>query len=55
MMKSHLDLTLQEAAAQLGGDYATSVAVYDEVETEILHMADMLSSGIIAQFPRAFA
>ena len=55
MMKDHLDLTLEEAAAQLGGDYAKSVAVYDEVETEILHMADMLSSGLIAQFPQEFA
>lgn len=54
MMKDHLDLTLEEAAAQLGGDYAASVAVYDEVETEILHMADMLSSGLIAQFPQEF-
>lgn len=55
MMVDHLDLTLEEAAAQLGGDYAASVAVYDEVETEILHMADMLSSGLIAQFPQKFA
>ncbi len=55
MMIDHLDLTLEEAAAQLGGDYAKSVAVYDEVETEILHMADMLSSGLIAQFPQEFA
>jgi hypothetical protein len=54
MMKDHLDLTLQEAAQQLGGDYAGSVATYDQVETEILHMADMLSAGIIAQFPNAF-
>ena len=54
MMKEHLDLTLQEAAEQLGGDYAASVATYDEVETEILHMADMLSAGIVAQFPSAF-
>ena len=29
--------------------------MYDEVETEILHMADMLSSGLIAQFPQEFA
>jgi hypothetical protein len=55
MMREHLDLTLQEASAQLSGEYAASVALYDEVETEILHMADMLSDGIIAQFPRAFA
>jgi hypothetical protein len=54
MMRDHLDLTLQEAAQQLGGDYAASVATYDEVETEILHMADMLSAGIVAQFPSAF-
>ena len=55
MMKTHLDLTLQEASDQLGGSYAASVAVYDEVETEILGMADMLSKGIIRQFPGAFA
>jgi hypothetical protein len=55
MMKDHLDLTLEEAAAQLGGDYPESVALYDEVETEILQMADMLSSGLIAQFPQEFA
>jgi hypothetical protein len=55
MMKDHLDLTLEEAAAQLGGDYAASIALYDEVETEILHMADMLASGLIAQFPQKFA
>jgi hypothetical protein len=54
MMRTHLDLTLEEASHQLGGDYAASVAVYDEVETEILHMADMLSSGIIAQLPNKF-
>jgi hypothetical protein len=55
MMKTHLDLTLQEASDQLGGNYAASVADYDVVENEILHMADMLSSGIIAQFPEKFS
>ena len=55
MMKEHLDLTLAEAAAQLGGDYPRSVALYDDVETEILHMADTLAGGIIAQFPQKFA
>ena len=55
MMKIHLDLTLQEASDQLGGDYAASVAGFDIVETEILDMADVLSKGIIAQFPEKFA
>jgi hypothetical protein len=55
MMRDHLDLTLQEASHQLGGDYAASVADYDAVENEILPMADMLSRGIIKQFPQKFA
>ena len=55
MMRDHLDLTLSEAAAQLGGDYEESVRLFDDVETEILHMADMLSKGIIGQFPQRFA
>lgn len=55
MMRDHLDLTLQEAAHQLGGDYPASVADYDAIETQILAMADMLSRGIIKQFPQKFA
>jgi hypothetical protein len=55
MMHRHLDLTLTEAADQLGGHYAKSVADFGRVEAEILGMADMLSSEIIAQFPNRFA
>lgn len=55
MMKTHLDLTLQEAVDQLNGNYPASVADYDKVHLEILTMADTLSSGIIAQFPSKFA
>ena len=55
MMKSHLDLTLAEAVARFQGLYADDIAAYDAVHREILEMADMLSSGIIAQFPSRFA
>lgn len=54
MMREHLDETLVEATTQLTGDYAGSVAAYDRIHVQILEMADMLSSGIIAQFPDHF-
>jgi hypothetical protein len=54
MMRQHLALTTKEAAARLQGKWAADVAAYDQVHTEILEMADMLSSGIIRQFPSRF-
>jgi hypothetical protein len=53
-MKTHLDQTLAEASHELGGDYAASVADYEDIHLHILAMADLLSAGIIAQFPGKF-
>jgi hypothetical protein len=50
-MKTHLDQTLAEAAHELAGDYAASVADYEEIHLHILAMADLLSFGIWRQFP----
>lgn len=55
MMHRHLDLTLHEAVARLHSDYAADIAAFDRVQDEILTMADMLTAGIIAQFPQRFA
>ena len=54
MMRTHLDQTLAEATARLTGDWTADVAAYDEIHAQILHMADMLSDGILAQFPGRF-
>jgi len=51
MMHEHLNLTMEEAVAELHGDYGLSVRKYDQVHKQILSMADMLSDGIISQFP----
>ena len=54
MMHEHLELTTAEAVARLHGDWAADIAAYDKVHMQILHMADMLSAGIISQFPKKF-
>jgi hypothetical protein len=54
MMREHLDLTLEEAVAYLHGDHAASIAAYDQIHLQALDMADMLSAGIIEQFPSRF-
>jgi hypothetical protein len=54
MMRLHLETTAVEALARLRGDWAADIAAYDAVHAHILRMADMLSAGIIRQFPERF-
>lgn len=54
MMKEHLDLTLAEASARLNSDWTADIGYYDQIHNQILGMADMLSMGIIDQFPKKF-
>lgn len=54
MMKTHLDLTLEEAAARLARNYSADVQAYDKVYDELMLMSDMLSEGIALQFPDKF-
>ena len=54
MMRAHLRLTTDEVLARLKADWAADVRAYDRIHRQILHMADMLSDGLVAQFPARF-
>ncbi len=54
MLHDHLRLTTDEVVARLKQDWTADVRAYDMIHRQALHMADMLSSGIIGQFPSRF-
>jgi hypothetical protein len=55
MMRTHLNQVIGLAVDQLKGNYAAAIRLYDVYINHILvGMADMLSSGIIQQFPSRF-
>jgi hypothetical protein len=53
-MHMHLKLTTDEVVARLQENWSADVAAYDAVHNHILHMSDLLSSGLIKQFPHRF-
>jgi hypothetical protein len=53
-MRKHLDLTLKEATDRLGGNYAADIKDYDEVHHHIIGLADVLTDGIVKQYPDRF-
>ena len=55
MFRSHLALTTREVVARLQGRWAADVRAYDAISRQALGMADMLSEGIVHQFPGRFA
>ena len=54
MMRDSLRLTTDEVVARLQQKWAADVRAYDRIHGQILHMADMLSEGLVAQFPARF-
>lgn len=54
MWVTHLDATLNEAVANLTGDFEAEVEAYDLIHDMALEMADFMSAGVIKQFPQAF-
>ena len=54
MMHDHLALTTTELEMRLKKDWKGDIAAFDRVEEQVLKMADMLSEGIVKQFPDKF-
>jgi hypothetical protein len=54
MLYDHLQLTTDEVAERLAGNYKADIEAFDKVEHEAISMADYLSLGIIRQFPDKF-
>lgn len=54
MMKEHLDQVIEQAVDELHGDYAAGARAFGPYIRHILDMADMISGGIVRQFPARF-
>lgn len=51
MMKTHIDQTTTYSVDLLKGDFAQAITDYGTAEQHMIGLADILSKGIIAQFP----
>jgi hypothetical protein len=54
MLHEHLRLTTNEVVARLTQNWPADVRAYDKIHLQALHMADMLSNGLVKQFPKRF-
>ena len=54
MMDQHLELIKAIATADINKDYKAELSAYDRARVEASEMADMLSMGIVKQFPKKF-
>ena len=50
MLYSHLEMTEKEAGLRLNKEYRKDIAMFGQIETEAMDMADDISAGIICQF-----
>jgi hypothetical protein len=53
-LRTHLKLTTEEVVARLQGKWKADVAAYDKIHRHALHLADLLSAGLVKQFPERF-
>ena len=55
LLAQHLALTKQEASARLAQNWPADIEMFDQLFTEILTVAEALSTGLIKQFPDRLA
>jgi hypothetical protein len=53
-LRTHLKLTTEEVVARLQGRWNADVAAYEKIHRHALHLSDLLSDGLIKQFPKRF-
>ncbi len=54
MLYVHLALTTTEVVSRLKKDWASDIEAYDKGHAHMLMFADVLTSGIVKQFPKKF-
>lgn len=54
MMKTHITQTIAYASDVLAGHWNAAIAKFNEAQRHMDQMADMLTEGIVAQFPAKF-
>ena len=54
MLQEILDMTKQEVMAIKGQKYKEGINIFDNIERNVLELADMMAQGIVMQFPKYF-
>ena len=55
MLSKHLEFTTTEVVSRLKKDWSADIKAYDQGHDHMLMFADMLSDGVIKQFPKKFS